>query len=445
MKITPQRPVILILSDQDFLHAGNQLLFQAVRGYIRGGFDVRFISDEKIDRNVASSEELFGDRSVHCRITRFKPVLSGVVHWMRSSAIFAKNKPSNKGNLRYPASDEILPFAKSLRHAPRLTQIRNKLLNWKMQKVALGLAKYENIVLVCGYEVGAAKAAARVANKLKVPFFTRYQGTFLYPTLAAGEDPKQEFPVHYEGTKLKADLIVMENDGTRGKEVLEMLGHSPEKIKFWVDGINKNISNGSLNKQKVYANHNIALNKEDKVILTLSKMNRWKRHDRILRAMPQILESCPNARLVFGHRGDMRVTLENMAKELGVSHRVHFTGAVPHVEVGKLLNTCDIYVNVNEHSNLSNPVLEAMECGRPVVTLNDGSLNGIISNGQNGMLCPLESIKTTLPKLIVQLFLDDDLWTRISKNARNYAVEHLYDWERRMEWEVEELNKLMND
>lgn len=439
----PKRPVILILSDQDFLHAGNQLLFQAVRGYIRGGFDVCFVSDEKNDPNVAGSEDLFGTEATHCRITRFNPPLSGLANWLRKSGLLARSKSAVSSDADYPDSDTILPFAKSLRHAPIFTRLRKRLFNWRIQRIGLRLAKRENVVLVCGYEIGAAVAASNVAKALGVPFFTRYQGTFLYPTLAAGDDASVDFPVHLEGTKIAADLVVMENDGTRGKEVLEMLGHPEDRIRFWIDGINKNIRDTSLDRIEVYAKHGVRLGSDDKVILTLSKMNRWKRHDRIVRAMPEILKRIPGVHLVIGHRGEMRSTLERMVKELGLTENVHFIGAVPHVEVGRLLNTCDAYCNVNEHSNLSNPVLEAQECGRPVISLDDGSLKGVIDSGTNGCLCPLGEISNRFPEVAAEVLGDDENWLRLSRNALEFAENKLYDWEQRMAWEVADLRKLL--
>ena len=436
------RPVILILSDQDFLYAGNQLLFQAVRGYIKGGFDVCFITDEKNDSNVASSKDLFGDESERCRIIRFNPPIGWFVNWIRKSGILARNKSATSSSQSYPDIDTILPFSSNLRHSPFLTSLRKLLFNWKIKKIALQIGRQKNIALVCGYEVGAAVVASKVAKMLGLPFFTRYQGTFLYPSLAAGDDASVEFPVHLKGTTVPADLVIMENDGTRGKEVLEMLGHKSERIRFWIDGINKKIRDTSLNRKEVYADHGILLNDNDKVILTLSKMNLWKRHDRIVRLMPEILKKVPNAHLVIGHRGEMRATLEKMVHDMCLEKHVHFTGAVSHDRAGQLLNTCHVYCNVNEHSNLSNPVLEALECGRPVVSLEDGSLNGIIESGRNGFLCPIKELSKKLPEIFADVLLHSDNWEQLSQNALEFAERNLYDWETRMQWEVDDLRKL---
>jgi glycosyltransferase involved in cell wall biosynthesis len=84
-----------------------------------------------------------------------------------------------------------------------------------------------------------------------------------------------------------------------------------------------------------------------------------------------------------------------------------------------------------------------MECGRPVVSIDDGSLDGIVTSGENGVLVGLPDIADELPRQVVDLLSDDARRADMGRNARTFAEANLYSWEERMKIEVTRVEELL--
>ena len=75
----------------------------------------------------------------------------------------------------------------------------------------------------------------------------------------------------------------------------------------------------------------------------------------------------PDVRLVLAGDGPDRAKLENLARELKVSDRVSFLGAVPQAQLRAHYGAADALVLSSSREGWANVLLEAMACGTPVV------------------------------------------------------------------------------
>lgn len=146
--------------------------------------------------------------------------------------------------------------------------------------------------------------------------------------------------------------------------------------------------------------------------------------------------------LVIVGDGSERESLENLARMLGVDTHVMFMGPVPHDEVRYFFNGCDLFLSLYDHSNLCNPVLEALTCGKCIITINDGSTKDLLVNGYNAILINKSALERELPETIISLLLDKGKRDRIARNVRNYAQRYLHSWEERMAMEIREIECL---
>jgi rhamnosyl/mannosyltransferase len=75
--------------------------------------------------------------------------------------------------------------------------------------------------------------------------------------------------------------------------------------------------------------------------------------------------------LILGD-GPLRGELEARAAASGAAGRVRFLGALPDAEVVAHLHACDVFVlpSVSRQETFGVAQLEAMACGRPVVSTN---------------------------------------------------------------------------
>jgi len=88
-----------------------------------------------------------------------------------------------------------------------------------------------------------------------------------------------------------------------------------------------------------------------------------KAQDLIIGALPLL----PGVRLVLAGDGPDRSKLEHLARELKVSERVTFLGAVPQAQLRTHYGAADALVLASSREGWANVLLEAMACGTPVV------------------------------------------------------------------------------
>lgn len=126
------------------------------------------------------------------------------------------------------------------------------------------------------------------------------------------------------------------------------------------------------------------------VLMTVARLwsgDPYKGVDVTIRALPDILKSCPDAKYLVIGRGDDQPRLQKLAEELGVSDRVVFAGFVPSEELPKHYCLADAYVMPSQEG-FGIVYLEAMACGVPVLSGNaDGSADPL-QDGRFGWQVP---------------------------------------------------------
>lgn len=144
-----------------------------------------------------------------------------------------------------------------------------------------------------------------------------------------------------------------------------------------------------------------------------------KGQDCIMRAIPLVLCSCPNAVFIFVGEGPNRGEIEDMAASLNVQSHAFFTGArrdMPDVFAG-----FDIYCQYPDQETFGLVLTEAMIMERPVVARRIGAIPEIVQDGETGYL--VESVKEMANKLIL-LTKNPSERLRMGKAGKQRALEN---------------------
>lgn len=281
--------------------------------------------------------------------------------------------------------------------------------------------------------------AKLLSNLWGVPIVARFQGTIVGVDWMKRPLWKLRAWDHVLGLRIPVDLIIMTNDGTQGDLVLKVLGANMERVRFWMNGVDWELFK-SLPK-KVEATKQLHI-KAQRVLLTVSRLVKWKRVDRSIQALPEIVGSFPDTILIIVGDGPERDRLEQLASELGVREHIRFEGALPHKEIPKYLSAADIFLSLYDLSNVGNPLLEAMMGGKCIITINNGHTGRLIRNGENGILLEYKDLPK-LSEVIKDLLENDDFRNRLGEKARNFAEENFWSWEERIEAEITEVSQLI--
>ena len=240
--------------------------------------------------------------------------------------------------------------------------------------------------------------------------------------------------------RIKADLYILTNDGTAADKVALSYGVPKDKIHFLKNGINKswskNVPNEVLKKQ-------IAPNGE-LILLSVARLANSKQVDLIIKALPDLISLNKNVKLVIVGDGAEKEKLEQLCTDLGVLEYVIFTGALSQDCIKNYMSVTDVFISMNALSSLSNPVFEALICGKAVIALNKGTTKELIENKKNGILVEEEEIEK-LSGIINDVLIDNQLQERIGKNAQKYMLEGWPSWEERVAYEVELVEKLSSN
>lgn len=118
--------------------------------------------------------------------------------------------------------------------------------------------------------------------------------------------------------------------------------------------------------------------------------------------------------------GSQRSVLLEQCRELGLDDHVDWLGRIPNEAVPNLIQGADLFVLSSRKESFGVAVLEAAACGCPVVATRVGGVPEIVLDGITGVLVEVEN-PTELAKAILQVLLDDELQTQMSKSAHQHA------------------------
>ena len=118
-------------------------------------------------------------------------------------------------------------------------------------------------------------------------------------------------------------------------------------------------------------------------IASVGRLERYKGHHRILKAMPHILKAEPGTRLWIAGIGPYEQHLRRLASDLGVADRVEIR-AVPagnYNDMAQELSQVALAVLLSEYETQPVAILEALALGRPVLVADTSGLSELARRG----------------------------------------------------------------
>jgi phosphatidylinositol alpha-1,6-mannosyltransferase len=127
------------------------------------------------------------------------------------------------------------------------------------------------------------------------------------------------------------------------------------------------------------------------VLVCVSRFVHRKGQDALIKAMPWLLHSIPDALLLLVGDGPTRRRLERLVREKGVGDSVVFAGAVPWSEAPGWFDVGDVFAmpcrtrkGGLEPEALGIVFLEAQACGHPVLVGDSGGAPETVLHGETG-------------------------------------------------------------
>lgn len=289
--------------------------------------------------------------------------------------------------------------------------------------------------ILYAYEVMAVPVAKKMSEKYHMKLITRFQGTILH-NKAYSFINRFAYIHHYRALSTPSDLVIMTDDGTFGERVLRDLGNESQ-VYFWRNGINRP-------QMEVQKTGEPQTDDSEISLLTVSRLANWKRVDRAVSAMPEILASFPTCKLFVVGEGAEKENLIALSERLNVRDHVVFTGSIPQKDVFEIMKKATIFLSLYDLGNVGNPLYEAMICGKAIITLNNGDTASVITDNENGVLLDTSLAEHAAPA-IISLLREPERRHRLEQSAKRYADENFWTWDERIRAELKAAEALLGE
>lgn len=174
------------------------------------------------------------------------------------------------------------------------------------------------------------------------------------------------------------------------------------------------------------------------VVVAAGRLVAAKGFDVLLEAFASAGREWPEWKLVILGEGPERKHLTELARKLGIMHRVSLVGWV--AEPGEALAGASVFVLSSRYEGFPNALLEAMACGLPVIATTCLGPAQIISDEIDGLLVKVDSA-AELSAAMRRLMKDEKLRDRLGNNAAKVSTRYKFEsvvqqWDRLLGVEV---------
>lgn len=159
-------------------------------------------------------------------------------------------------------------------------------------------------------------------------------------------------------------------------------------------------------------------------ILAVGTLKAQKDHATLIRAF-SLLPQKFNAKLTILGEGSLRGELECLVRELGLEQRVALPGFV--LDPYPWYQTADLFVLSSRWEGFGNVIVEALECGVPVVSTDCPSGPAeILDEGRFGRLVPVQN-PVALANAIEQSLSESADRSALNRRAQDFSVQRISD------------------
>jgi len=175
------------------------------------------------------------------------------------------------------------------------------------------------------------------------------------------------YDIEREGME-RAHKVITVSHYTRSI-VISRYGISPEKVEVVYNGVERNGS---------WSVGEASIKREEKLVLFLGRITMQKGPEYFLHAAKKVLEVMDNVKFVMAGSGDLMYRSVELAAQLGIGHKVLFTGFLRGDDVRKIYQMADLYVMPSVSEPFGIAPLEALDNDVPVIISKQSGVSEVL-------------------------------------------------------------------
>lgn len=415
---------IIIVSALFFNKKGNQSLLETVKYYSKF-YNVIFITCASVDDSYYYQEdEINKILQNKIKIIRVYQIIPNLLRKLKKLKKNVKLPDTNATNLSYSILNKISFFLSGI-----------------FLYFALKRNVTNSVNLICAYEIGAIYPVFyyKKNNKnVSIKYMAKFQGTVIGFDISklGHKKHKKLYSLDYKAfSKAKYfDLCAITNDGTNGKTVLKFFEVPESKIISLPNGISENVKNIA----KTFKVRELTTDKNSKIhLFCLSRLVLWKRVWLSIEIMNYLVNNLKCYRYdlnIYGYGNNAEVNeLYELINKYKLQDYVKINGPVEYSRIVDVFKNNDIMLSLYRFTNVTNPVLESIYLGIPVISIFDNDLEEIVKQTKTKKIKLIreESVNQLIED--ISLFLKNEDFVNIKNNTLNTDI---LDWNTRLAIEL---------
>jgi len=233
--------------------------------------------------------------------------------------------------------------------------------------LAVDLARSEQFDVVHAHDWMTYPAGIAVASITGRPLIVHVHSTEFD---RSGEHVNQAiYDIERQGMH-RADKVIAVSHFTRSI-VISRYGVSGDKVEVVHNGVDRN-GNGD------WGLSDAGIQNDEKIVLFLGRITMQKGPEYFLYAAKKVLDVMDNVKFVMAGSGDMMHRTVELAAELGIGHKVLFTGFLRGQDVQKIYKMADLYVMPSVSEPFGIAPLEALDNDVPVIISKQSGVSEVL-------------------------------------------------------------------
>lgn len=259
-------------------------------------------------------------------------------------------------------------------------------------------------------------AAVKVAKNLNIPVITVAIGTDLNRRL------KGIVKAYTRWTLQQSDLVVTVSHKLADRAV--ELGTPKHRVVPILNGCDTDIFKPV---DKAMSRQRIGVDSEELSVLYVGRFDVLKGLLELVRACAQLAKTHPQLRLTMIGEGPAKDAIESIARELGFAERLRLIEPCPSSMVAQWMSAADVFALPSYAEGCPNVVVEALNCGTPVVATNVGGIPELVDRDRAVLVQPRssEALKNGLETAFLRMW-DPLLIARRSRRSWDDKARELY-------------------
>lgn len=295
-------------------------------------------------------------------------------------------------------------------------------MNDDMRRAGLALADGLEFDLIHGHDWLVARAAARLATRLGVPFVTtihatehgRHQGWVDKP-------PQSTIHATERWMARRAEGLITCSHYMRG-HAADVFGVEESAITVIPNGIDPGDLQPVGDLDALRARF---AKPDERLVLLVGRLVYEKGFQFALEALPAVIRRVPDLRFVVAGSGTHEQELRAQATQLGLGDRGTFAGWIGDDVLHSLYRISDLCVVPSLYEPFGLVALEAMASGCPCIVANTGGLAEVAPNDDVALRFRSRDPRS-LARMMIKVLTDDELRDRLVTQASEHVLR--FDW-----------------